>query len=214
MSYGVILCWIFLSIKNWGIQSGNPYPYPWYRSSLMARDSGSAATTISQAQRRSNRANRGCNGRDVQLGQLGERLTAPTRVAKKRFAPDEGIQLEVNARAPAPKKRRTRKVSPLFQQPGDSNLTDPRLTPTNLSLRISRHVSNPQPQPKRIPTNRSLQTTHRRHIGNPQLQSKITATVFLLLNRSNAQSLQSRAKDVHEAPVHSSSHHLSCNPFR
>jgi hypothetical protein len=84
----------------------------------MARGTGSVATTISQAQRRSNRANRGCNGRDVQLGQLGDQLTAPTRVAKKRFAPDEGIQLEVNARAPAPKKRCTKKVCCLFRQPG------------------------------------------------------------------------------------------------
>ena len=118
MNYRVIWCWIFLRIKDWGIQSGKPHPHLWYRFSLMTRNSGSVATTISQAQRRSSRANRGCNGRDVQLGQLGEQLTAPTRVTKKRFAPDEGIQLEVNARAPAPKKRRTRKVSYLFRQPG------------------------------------------------------------------------------------------------
>ena len=77
----------------------------------MAKNSGSVATSISQAQRRSNRANRGCNGRDVQLGQLGEQLAAPTRTAKKRFAPDEGIQLEVNAHAPLSSKKRRTKAS-------------------------------------------------------------------------------------------------------
>ena len=77
----------------------------------MARGSGSVVSTISQAQRCSNRANRGLNGRDVQLGQLGERLTAPTRVAKRSFVPEEGIELEINARAPAPKKKCT-KVMP------------------------------------------------------------------------------------------------------
>ena len=82
----------------------------------MPKNSGSVAATISQAQRRSNRVNRGCNGRDIQLDRLGEQLTAPTRATKKRFAPDKGMQLEVNARAPLPKKRRT-KVNFLTQIP-------------------------------------------------------------------------------------------------
>ena len=69
------------------------------------------ATPISQAQCRSNQANHGCNGRDVQLSQLGEQLTAPTQTAKKRFAPDEGMQLEVNARAPLSSKKRRTKAS-------------------------------------------------------------------------------------------------------
>lgn len=99
---------IFKSIKGHGIQLGIPCPRFWCHLSLMSKNSGSVAVTLSQAQRRSNRANRGCNGRDVQLSQLGEQLTAPTRTAKKRFAPDEGMQLEVNVRAPAPKKRRTK----------------------------------------------------------------------------------------------------------
>ena len=74
----------------------------------MPRNTGSVAATISQAQRRSNRANRGCNGRDVQLDRLAEQLDAPTRRSKKRFAPDDGMQLEVNARAPPPKKKRAK----------------------------------------------------------------------------------------------------------
>ena len=74
----------------------------------MAKNSGSVAATISQTQRRSNRANRGCNGRNVQLDRLDEQLAMPTRTAKKRFVPDEGMHLEVNARAPVPKKRRTK----------------------------------------------------------------------------------------------------------
>lgn len=107
---------IFEVIKDQGISPGKPHPCFWSRLFLMPKNSGSVAAAISQAQRRSNRVNRGCNGRDVQLDRLGDQLTAPTRTAKKRFAPDDGIQLEVNARAPLPKKRRT-KVSPLTNLP-------------------------------------------------------------------------------------------------
>lgn len=74
----------------------------------MAKNSGSVAAAVSQVQRRSNRANRGLNGRDVQLAQLGNVLTAPMRQSKKRFAPDEGLDLENNARAPVKKQKRTR----------------------------------------------------------------------------------------------------------
>jgi len=66
------------------------------------------AAPITQAQRRSNRSNRGCNGRDVQLDRLGEQLVAPTRQKKKRFAPGDGLMLENSALAPVPKKRRTK----------------------------------------------------------------------------------------------------------
>jgi hypothetical protein len=74
----------------------------------MPKNSGSVAGQISHAQRCSNRANRGCNGRNAQLDRLGEQLTVSTRTAKKRFAPEEGTQLEVNARAPLPKKKRSK----------------------------------------------------------------------------------------------------------
>lgn len=108
MTSGVVWYRASLGIKGQGTQLNNPHPHLWFRFLLMARDSGSVVPAISQAQRRSNRANRGCNGRDVQLDRLEEQLIAPTRVAKRAFAPDKGIQLEVNARAPVPKKQRTK----------------------------------------------------------------------------------------------------------
>ena len=58
--------------------------------------------------RRSNRANRGLNGRDAQLNRLGEQLMAPTRSKKRQFVPEDGLVLEDNALAPAPKKRRSK----------------------------------------------------------------------------------------------------------
>jgi len=66
------------------------------------------AASVTQAQRRSNRVNRGCNGRDVQLDRLGEQLTTSTRQKKRRFAPEDGIALENNPLAPVPKKRRSK----------------------------------------------------------------------------------------------------------
>ena len=108
-TFRTVWYWAALCIKGQSIQPDNPYPHLWIRFSLMARGSGSVvATPLSQAQRCSNRANRGLNGRDVQLAQLGEQLVAPTRVAKRSFVPEEGIELEINARAPVPKKRCTR----------------------------------------------------------------------------------------------------------
>ena len=62
-----------------------------------------------QGVQRSTRHGRGSNGRDVQLDRLGDILTAPTRQAKKRFAPDDGLLLPDNILAPAPKKRRKSK---------------------------------------------------------------------------------------------------------
>ena len=56
------------------------------------------------ALRCSNRANRGLNGRDAQLDCLGEQLTALTRLKKCQFVPEDGLVLEDNALAPAPKK--------------------------------------------------------------------------------------------------------------
>jgi hypothetical protein len=60
--------------------------------------------------RRSSRRGRGSNGRNVQLDKLGDVLTAPTRQAKKRFAPSDGLSLPNNLLAPVPKKRRSNKV--------------------------------------------------------------------------------------------------------
>ena len=75
------------------------------------------ASPATQMQRRSNRANRSRNGRDVQLDQLGEQLIAPTHLAKRRFAPEDGLVLENNVLAPAPKKRRCSKAGfPLQSQ--------------------------------------------------------------------------------------------------
>ena len=69
------------------------------------------AAPITRTQRRSNRVNRGRNGRDAQLDRLGEQLAAPTRQKKRRFVPEDGLILENNALAPAPaKKRRSKKV--------------------------------------------------------------------------------------------------------
>ena len=59
--------------------------------------------------RRSARRGRGLNGRDVQLDKLGDLLTAPTRQAKKRFAPSDGLSLPNNLLAPDPKRRRRSK---------------------------------------------------------------------------------------------------------
>lgn len=87
---------------------------------------GSVAPPM-QGQRRSTRSGRGSNGRDVQLDKLGDVLTAPTRQARKRFAPAEGLVLPNNDLAPVPKRRRATKkvcptVSPLLI------LTEPKAT--------------------------------------------------------------------------------------
>ena len=67
----------------------------------MSPGQGSKAET---ALWRSNCANQGLNGRDAQLDRLGEQLTAPTRPKKRQFVPEDGLVLEDNALAPAPKK--------------------------------------------------------------------------------------------------------------
>jgi len=59
--------------------------------------------------RRSTRSGRGLNGRDAQLGRLGDVLVAPTRQAQKRFAPTDGLSLPDNVLAPVQKKRRRNK---------------------------------------------------------------------------------------------------------
>ena len=59
--------------------------------------------------RRSSRRGRGSNGRDVQLDMLGDVLSVPTRKAKKRFAPSNGLSLPDNLLAPVPKRRRKNK---------------------------------------------------------------------------------------------------------
>ena len=74
----------------------------------MTRGTGS---TIAPALRHSNRVNLGLNGRDAQLDRLGDQLTAPTRPKKRQFVPEDGLILENNALAPAPKKKRRSKVS-------------------------------------------------------------------------------------------------------
>lgn len=73
----------------------------------MARGIGS---TTAPAPRRSNRVNLGLNGRDVQLDLLGDKLVAPTRQKKRQFIPEDGLILDDNALAPAPKKKRRSKV--------------------------------------------------------------------------------------------------------
>lgn len=77
--------------------------------SSTATELGSMAPPPAQP-RRSSRRGRGLNGRDVQLDNLGDILTAPTRQAKKRFAPSDGLSLSDNLLAPAQKKRRRKKV--------------------------------------------------------------------------------------------------------
>lgn len=71
---------------------------------------GGTGSVVTQKQRRSNRLNLGLNGRDAQLNRLGEQLAAPTRQRKRLFAPEDGLMLENNALAPAPKKKRRSKV--------------------------------------------------------------------------------------------------------
>ena len=108
------------SIENQRIQPGNLHPHFWYHHlSIMAKNSGSVATTISQVQHHSNQANHSCNGHNVQLDQLGEKLTTSTQTTKKRFAPNEGMQLEVNACAPVPKKRHTKVSHTVGSSPGN-----------------------------------------------------------------------------------------------
>jgi hypothetical protein len=75
----------------------------------MAAELGSAAQST-PGTRRSNRHGRGLNGRDAQLDKLGSMLTEPTYQAKKHFAPTDGLSLPDNILAPAPKKRKTKKV--------------------------------------------------------------------------------------------------------
>ncbi|KAF9786188.1 hypothetical protein BJ322DRAFT_1020281 [Thelephora terrestris] len=110
--------------------------------------------------RRSSRQGRGSNGRDVQLDKLGELLTAPTRQAKKRFAPSDGLSLPNNVLAPVQKKRRRKKFQatlppPTASQPCEQPLPniDPRLGffPTQSSTH-SLPISHPETpaQPPRI----------------------------------------------------------------
>jgi len=61
---------------------------------------------------RSTRSGRSLNGRDAQLGRLGDVLVAPTRQAQKRFAPTDGLSLPDNVLAPVQKKRRQNKKVP------------------------------------------------------------------------------------------------------
>ena len=66
------------------------------------------APPVAHTQRHSNRINFGHNGRDAKLDRLGEQLIAPTRQKKQRFIPEEGLFLENNTLAPAPKKRHSK----------------------------------------------------------------------------------------------------------
>jgi len=92
------------NIKYSETQDRNPTLVSSLRA-LMTTELGSMALPT----RRSSRTGRGSNGRDVQLDRLGNVLTAPTRQAKKRFAPSDGLSLPDNVLAPVPKKRRRNK---------------------------------------------------------------------------------------------------------
>ena len=70
------------------------------------------APPVAQTQRCFGHVNRGRNGCDVQLDQLGEQLIAPTHQKKRRFVPEEGLTLENNDLAPAPKRRRAKVFLP------------------------------------------------------------------------------------------------------
>jgi len=85
--------------------------------------------------RRSSRKGRGAGGRDTQLDQLTDILVAPTRQWKRPFVPDDLDSLPVNPRAPAPKKKRTRrkKVCQCIGQPLVA-LTDTNQTPATPPL--------------------------------------------------------------------------------
>ena len=86
-------------------RQGKPHLYLSFHCSLITRGQRSMAPSVAQTQRRSSHANCSCNGRDIQLDQLGQQLIAPTHQKKRRFVPEEGLTLENNALAPAPKKR-------------------------------------------------------------------------------------------------------------
>jgi hypothetical protein len=89
-------------------------PYPRFPLSLMVRNRGSTATQMPvpppDAPRRSSRRGRGTGSRDAQLDELGDVLVAPTRKRKSRFVPDDVDSLPVNPRAPAPKRKRRKRV--------------------------------------------------------------------------------------------------------
>ena len=72
----------------------------------MATELGSMVLLLAH---RSARRGRGSNGGDIQLEKLGNLLTAPTRPAKKRFAPSDGLSLPDNLLAPVQKKRQKNK---------------------------------------------------------------------------------------------------------
>ena len=129
----------------------------------MSRDQGSMAEL---APRRSARANRGHNGRDVQLDRLGEQLLAPTRQKKRPFIPEDGLVLKNNALAPAPKKRRC------------SNVCVVRFSGYPSTDQFSRRRSNlfiPNP-------NLQQYNLHHSHVNHP---STTTATVFDPLHLPN-----------------------------
>jgi hypothetical protein len=107
-------CPIIPSIKPPGAKIGKSCLYLPFQRSYMAGGQGSAAVSVAPTQRRSKRVNRGCNGRDVQLNRLGERLVASTRQKKRSFAPEDGLILENNVLAPATKKKRRSKSSQVF----------------------------------------------------------------------------------------------------
>ena len=106
--------------------------------SLTATELGSMAPPPAQ-RRRSSRQGRGLNGRDVQLDNLGDILTAPTRQAKKRFAPSDGLSLPNNLLAPVPKKRQRKKV------------IHPYCPSSSMLMATRQHYHHPQ---------------HRRHVNN------------------------------------------------
>lgn len=73
---------------------------------------------------------------------LGDILTAPTRQAKKRFAPSDGLSLPNNLLAPVPKKRQRKKV------------IHPYCPSSSMLMATRQHYHHPQ---------------HRRHVNNHYL---------------------------------------------
>ena len=109
--------------------------------------------------RRSSRQGRGLNGRDVQLDNLGDILTAPTRQAKKQFTPSDGLSLSNNLLAPVQKKRCRKKVigsyCPLqfYANSRQAKLLPPTASPpceqplSNIDPRLGFHSQRSSPTP-------------------------------------------------------------------
>ncbi|KAF9784420.1 hypothetical protein BJ322DRAFT_1109133 [Thelephora terrestris] len=127
----------------------------------MPRGQGSMAEPVP---RRSNRANRGRNGRDVQLDRLGEQLAVSTRQNKRPFIPEDGLVLENNVLAPVPKKRRSKKnqqpVHPQSQPSAVQPPSRPCQPPVTDDERFGFRLSPPTQRAIGLPTPAYSQLSH------------------------------------------------------